>query len=396
MAFLLLLAFSVLSLDKVFAFEKQCCHESKIESTAHLEQQTDIERLLESAAAHREKDDYEREILTYHQVLTLQREIGDLVGSARTHHLIGRAYRALNQYSHALFSYESSMAAIGALEEEHSPVAQDEEFQEFKGRVLNDMGVAYINLGQYQEAVTVYQQALQIFEHITRSQTQWVNTLKNLGEAYYRLGELAKALELLMQTIPFWQAEFNSAEMEYFYRQGEALTHQLIGDIRTELGQYEQAESSLQSSIDLFGLLGDRYAQAKVLNSIASVYAEQEQYELAAKTWGQALLIIRELDNLYHEGRFLNNLGWMYTRWERYAEAMDILEEALPIVREMGNSDLEGDTLSSLGEAYQGLGRTAEALDAYQQSQFLLQASGSRVGLAENYSLIGSLFTDKS
>ena len=63
-----------------------------------------------------------------------------------------------------------------------------------EGVHLNNLGVAYVGLGDMRKAIGYYEQALAIAREIDDKHHVGA-TLGNLGCAYYRLGEVAKAIE---------------------------------------------------------------------------------------------------------------------------------------------------------------------------------------------------------
>ena len=62
------------------------------------------------------------------------------------------------------------------------------------GNHLNNLGLAYANLGKYQQAIDYYERTLAISQDIGDKRSE-CNRLGNLGNAYANLGQYQQAID---------------------------------------------------------------------------------------------------------------------------------------------------------------------------------------------------------
>src|ERR1051325_4060260 len=75
---------------------------------------------------------------------------------------------------------------------------------------LNNMGSAYLDLGEEEKALDQYKQALQIFREIGNKGGE-AAALNNIGSVYSATGETQKSLDYHNQTLPLLKAVGNKA-----------------------------------------------------------------------------------------------------------------------------------------------------------------------------------------
>ncbi|MEU0886167.1 tetratricopeptide repeat protein [Lentzea sp. NPDC005914] len=126
--------------------------------------------------------------------------------------------------------------------------------------------------------------------------------------------------------------------------------------------------------------LGDRAAEAHILNSLGAAYYDLRCFDDAVWCYQQALDIRRELDDRRGASAILNNLGLLHKEQRRYDEALECYRRCLIIRRELGDRLGHGTTLNNLGEAHMELGRYDDALDCCQQALELCRELGHREG----------------
>jgi transcriptional regulator with XRE-family HTH domain/tetratricopeptide (TPR) repeat protein len=150
---------------------------------------------------------------------------------------------------------------------------------------------------------------------------------------------------------------------------------------RTFLGDWAETHRIALSSARA---LGDKLAEAAVLNSLGAACNYQRQDEGAALL-ERALAIRREIGDLPGEAQTACNLAEHFVRVERFDEAIGLLERARDIHGQLGHAYGEGVALNNFGEAYLALGRLDEAIDNLKRAQEIFAEIGETRG--EGYAL---------
>jgi DNA-binding SARP family transcriptional activator/predicted negative regulator of RcsB-dependent stress response len=190
------------------------------------------------------------------------------------------------------------------------------------------------------------------------------------------------------------------------------------------LARYEQSLSALRS-------VGDRIAEAHVLNNMAQIYLDRQQYESAEELLNQALAIccelgvrrvaaqvehrlgelhlrrgdleaaqvafesvlrtVREGNDLIGETYARYGLGTLRIRREQYAEAEVDLLAALEAASQTGDRLVHGRVLLALAELHMASERGAAALDRLGEAMSVFGEVGSAVWQARVLETTGRL-----
>jgi len=121
---------------------------------------------------------------------------------------------------------------------------------------LGNMGNAYYLLGEYRRAIEFHEQRLAIAREIGDRQGE-ANALGNLGVAYYSLGEYRRAIEFLEQVL--------AIAREIGDRRGEAYALGNLGIAHKNLGEYRRAIEFYEQRLAIAREIGDRQGEANAL-----------------------------------------------------------------------------------------------------------------------------------
>jgi tetratricopeptide (TPR) repeat protein len=153
-----------------------------------------------------------------------------------------------------------------------------------------------------------------------------------------------------------------------------------MGDLSIKLGQFRQAQESLQESIRLAERIGDRKLEGKglLILGLACLYrgsgGEDREYLERAR---QCFLEVGDLED---EGYALNGLGYAYTEQGEFGAAISYLDQALHVCRKGSNRRGEGWVHYNLGAAYLPLGDYDQALLHWEQCKAIYLELGDRRG----------------
>nr|MDJ0577773.1 CHAT domain-containing protein [Xenococcaceae cyanobacterium MO_234.B1] len=250
---------------------------------------------------------------------------------------------------------------------------------------LHNIGAVYDDLGEKQQALDYYQQALPLSRGVG-DRPQEATTLNNIGKVYSALGEKQQALDYYQQALPLRRSVGDRA--------GEAITLHNIGAVYDDLGEKQQALDYYQQALPLSRGVGDRSQEARILNNTGGVYSALGEKQQALDYYQQALPLRRSVGDRAGEASTLNNIGSVYYALGEKQQALDYFQQALPLSQAVGDRSQEARTLNNIGKVYDDLGEKQQALDYYQQALPLSRAVGNRKGEATTLTNIGKVYSD--
>jgi len=264
---------------------------------------------------------------------------------------------------------EQVQSALAEVRDRRTADPDNLQWQRLEAILLNDLGEAERNTGNFAAAETYLQQALGL-RRAADTELGVARTLGNLGNVAQVRGDYAAASQYYEQALPLLRAAESRLD------EGTLLNN--LGMVYTSLGDYARARDYYEQALPLRRQIGDRDGEAVTLGNLGLLSAELGQYPEGLEYSQQALAIVRDLGQRANEGTILNNIGELYGRSNQADLAIAALEQALVIHREVGNQPLERTTLSNLGNLHYGFGRYETALEYQEQALALTRAMGDR------------------
>lgn len=243
------------------------------------------------------------------------------------------------------------------------------------------LGVLLKNLGRSREAVGHLQSALASPEG---ARTLQLDLLNQLGLAHLDLGETDLAEELFSQALALAR-EAGQGQDEAAALNNLALVDETIGEthrairryrqalrLRTEHGLDQERVLTLRNLGDAYGLL-DHHAEALALLHEALALAQQSQAS-------------------DREAGILASIGWIHFQRGEPHEAVVWLEQARALWVRQGHRNGEAAVLDRLGSARRQDGDFPGALAAFRQSLAISRATGNARDAAVTEANIGCLY----
>jgi tetratricopeptide (TPR) repeat protein len=220
----------------------------------------------------------------------------------------------------------------------------------------------------------------------------WTNAASknNLGGNYRYLGQFTEAIDLFEQALVIAR--------EAGGRENEAAHLANLGTSYFDLGQFPRAIGLYEQALAIAQETGDRQGEATTLGNLGNSYANLGQTARAIDLYEQALAVHRKTGDRADEADDLGNLGKSYADLGQTARAIGLYEQALAIDRQIGYRRAEAADLASLGEAYGDLGSwdqgarySREAIDIADAIGSVQQQSEARRILVRIQLLTGDL-----
>ncbi len=240
--------------------------------------------------------------------------------------------------------------------------------------IHNNLGESYFMLGQLRKALDSFNQALALFQEL-KDPTGEAGALTNLGTVSNNLGDNQKALIYYEQAVPIFRSLNMTLESAYLLNN--------MGVLYSSLSNFQKAIDSLNEALPLVRKFDDKKMEATILNNLAFDYSNLGDKQNALDTFKKALIIFRVVDDKRGEAGALHNIGNIYGQVGDYQKLMDYLKEALPIIKITGDRKMESSTLNMMGTAYWRLGDMPKAIEYFEKSLAIQRAVGNRLGEAE-------------
>ena len=287
---------------------------------------------------------------------------------------IGLVYDDLGDYERAI-----------ALQQQALAIAREYQDQAEENRALGNIGVSYLNLSDYEQAEDFFEQqrllAIQVGDRDSEGRA-----LNNLALVYTTVGDYDRAIDYLEQYIAIAQ--------ETGYRLGEGYALGNLGDIYSALGQYDQAIALQLDFLSISREIGHRFGEASALNSLGISYYFLGDLDRVIDLFEQAIAILEEVESPA-SASVIGDLGVIYHELGDYEQALALHQQHLTIAQAIGNRAEEARALNNLGLAYSALGDTTQALELYQQSLAIFRDLGAKVREGIALARLGQLLADQ-
>ncbi|WP_197278720.1 tetratricopeptide repeat protein [Pseudanabaena sp. 'Roaring Creek'] len=318
---------------------------------------------------------YDKAIDLYQQSLLIAREIQLPIGEIASLNKLGAAYDNMGQYEKAINFYQQGLDIARKIEQLYSenPAPNNPFVQMDKQSIihseaasLNNLGIVYAYLGQYEKAIEFYQQSLKILDKSQDHVFQGL-VLDNLGTSYRILGKYEKA-------ISFQQRSLEIARSMKNY-QNEAGTLINLGVTYSSLGQYQTSIELHQQSLDIFRKINDRRGEGTALINLGNNYRELGDFTKALDFYQQSLVITNQIGDREGQGKVFRNLGYLLAQQNKpelailfYKQSINLTEairkDILGLSKEEQKSYLDtvASTYRNLADLLLKQGRVSEAL----------------------------------
>ncbi|RKZ90810.1 MAG: hypothetical protein DRR19_08995 [Candidatus Parabeggiatoa sp. nov. 1] len=332
-----------------------------------------LDRLNKEAAQAYNATGYSTALEIWLMALEKARTLGDEHYVRMFLNNIGVAYRGLGQYQKALDYFQQALT-----------IARKSIDKNGEEQALGNIGVVYLNLGQYQQALSSYQEAQIIAIEIGDEKGKGDN-LSRIGIVYANLGQYQEALGYFQQALDIHKKLIDQREV------GNDLGN--IGMAYKELNQYQEALKYFWQAWVIHKILGDKIGEGNDLNNIGLVYSDLGQYQRALDCCYQpALAIYKAFEYKKGEGSVLSNIGLVYKNLSQYQKALVYHQQALKIRKKIGDKKGKGNDLNNIGSVYNLLGQYQKALDYYQQALEIKKQIEDKKGEGRTLNNIGVVY----
>jgi len=324
------------------------------------------------ALIYSDRSSYDTAIVYHKRSLKLREALNDAYGIIGSLNNIGNLYQDKNEPNKSLEYYNQAMGIAELVFPE----------QEFTS-LLGGMAKAYAETGNVTEAVLFYEKAIHaaIVNQDVRSE---INNRNNLGNLFYHLGESDQSIFQLTEA-------YNLAhdhQLDYL----EAVTKLNIGNIYTQMNDYEKAAGQYKAALSIQSKINDPEGN---INALINLALAEENLGLADSAKIHYLLA-REIAERTQKPDFLaltaNYLGKYYLKTNENNKAFIWLTKALSIAekrdiwRELYMAHLNlGDYWFNQNDFNNAETHFKTALQLAQESKSVIKQKDAATGLWQAY-----------
>ena len=193
-------------------------------------------------------------------------------------------------------------------------------------KTLNNQGILYKQIGEFDLATEAHLRALRIFE-AEQQERLIAASMINIAELYNALFDFSKAHGFISKAEKIILKSENIPEKELYL----SYTYTNYGITMQGLNNHDSAMIFYNKSLELSTKLSDSLGIAYDLNNIGTVYSDKGQHLLALKTYQESLKIKVQLKHQPGIAKAFENIGKALSDLGRFDEAMMYFDSAIAI-----------------------------------------------------------------
>jgi tetratricopeptide (TPR) repeat protein len=280
-----------------------------------------------------------------------------------------RGWHRLGLVLHKMGRFDKSQQVYKALLDQTSDEGE-------KARIYGQIALAKDGQGEYEEAITFYGKAVEIFKkRLPPNHPNLAMSYNNIGIVHQDMGDYPgallyyeKALEIRKQSLPP-----NHPDL--------AMSYNNIGIMYRNMSDYSKALSSYEKAFEIQkqSLPPNHPSLAMSYNNIGIVHQNMSDYPKALSSYEKAFEIRKQSLPPNHPSLAMsyNNIGILYQNMSDYPKALSSYEKALEIQKQslpLNHPDL-ASSYNNIGAVYEGMCDYSKARSSYERAVNIGQRS---------------------
>lgn len=270
---------------------------------------------------------------------------------------VGIAYRSLSQLDTALFYLEQGEA-----------VAQKIDYRKGLGFIYNTMGNVYRSQDGANQALKYYQKALATHRENKGEENEQAGVINNIAVIFMERGEYDQAITYYEEALQI-QEQIHNRLFVGIIHQNLALCHRRMKRQGEALDFYQKAK-------EIFRGLGEKQREALMLTLMGYIYRDQGDFLQSIALNQEALDLRKETGNKKGIGSSLSNMGMIYKALGEFPKSLSYYQESLDTFLVLGEKKSQAMVLNNLGEVSKEMGNFDAALSSLYRSITLKEEAG--------------------
>ncbi len=252
--------------------------------------------------------------------------------------------------------------------------------------VLGKLGIMYYLKGDYEQALSFFHQNLALSDSLGFKE-EAAGMLLNIGGLHLYQSKFDEALEYFARSLAYFKSTGDLA------RQATILGN--IGIVHNERGDYTQALEFYRQSLTLYDSADNPMGMAQTLGNMGLIYNYQGDYRQALEHYQRSIDLFQSLDNQMGIAINLGNIAMIYYAQKNYAQALAYHQRSLAINEKLENKRGIAATLNNIGDVYFDQKDLAQALNYYQRSLEIHQSLKDLNSVANLQKNMGDVYRAK-
>jgi tetratricopeptide (TPR) repeat protein len=227
--------------------------------------------------------------------------------------------------------------------------------------VLERIGSIHVGRGDHAAGRSYYEQALQAAGPV-RNLAQVARIYHGLGFCYLKVGDLGRAIDLVMKAETLYEAELRiSGAPPNLNLPG---VENDLGVLLMEQGDLERAEQRFQSALRRYAELGMQRVRSHALLSLGELRHRQGRYDEGVATVEEAINLAQRFFETRALGAGYKQLGELRAAQGDRDGAVEDFRRALAILEEAGLDEHRAECLRAYERVIAGRRQSQEAAGA--------------------------------
>ncbi len=239
--------------------------------------------------------------------------------------------------------------------------------------VLNNMGIIYLDRGDFENARKVLEEAEELIQLYNMPGDIGVYT--NLGSLFLQTNDLKKAENYITRVLRL------ATNLNYPLTIADAWMN--LGVVYNNEERYKDALAAYNEAMKIYEKLNIQPRIAALMNNIASLNQHQGSLELALESQLEALRIHQELNMPFDLALDYGNLGTIYLDMKEVTKSEEYFKKSLELAQKLNYSQMIWYCQTGLGRILLEQGKREESLVYFKQAIDILEGLREKLTSAE-------------
>ncbi len=261
----------------------------------------------------------------------------------RVYHNVGVLYNKFSKFDQAIKSYNYSLAL-------------EKELGNIRGSAMTNKQIAnvYFNMGNFSAAYELYDDVINICEENSDLMDLYAETCSDIGNLLNKQGNYEKSSQYYLKSIVLAK--------EHGYVITEAISNVNLGTNYNDVKEHDKALEHFIEALQIFKDMGHLYGEAVSLTNIGEVNTIKGNYDTALVYLTNGFDIFKELDSYFGMASSYNYQANLYLGQGLLDKCIESCEKSLAISREYKLHEQIGGSYETLYQAYLGKNDTENCL----------------------------------